>query len=54
MWKHEKCYRRVRVFFDIWGVDFSEKKILGNDIDNKYTIEMTVNNQIVNTLKEHY
>ena len=36
-------------FFDIWGVDFSEKRILGNDVDDQYTIEITVNNQIVNT-----
>ena len=38
-------------FFDIWGVDFSEKRILGNDVDDQYTIEMTVNNQIVNTFE---
>ena len=38
-------------FFDIWGVDFSEKKILGNYVDDQYTIEMTVNNQIVNTFQ---
>ena len=38
-------------FFDIWGVDFSEKGILGNDVDDQYAIEMTVNNQIVNTFE---
>ncbi len=38
-------------FFDIWGVDFSEKRILGKDVDDQYTIEMTVNNQIVDTFE---
>ena len=34
----------------IFGVDFSEKE-LGKDVDEQYTIEMTVNNQIVDTFE---
>ena len=38
-------------FFDIWGKDFSKDKILDHNVNEEYIIEMTVNDEIVETFE---
>ena len=38
-------------FFDIWGKDFSSNRILDYDIDEEHIIEMTINDEFVDTFE---
>ena len=38
-------------FFDIWGKDFSSNRILDYNVDEEYIIEMTVNDEFVDTFE---
>ena len=37
--------------FDIWGEDFSKNRILDYDIDEEHIIEMTINDEFVDTFE---
>ena len=38
-------------FFDIWGKDFSSSRIFDYTVDEEYIIEMTVNDEFVDTFE---
>ena len=39
-------------FFDIWGKEFSRNNILDYSVDDEYYLEMTVNEEKVDTFEE--
>ena len=43
---------KLGFFFDIWGEDFSSEKILGYAVDESHSLNMTVNDQKVETFEE--
>jgi hypothetical protein len=43
---------KLGFFFEIWGEDFNSQKILGYSVDESHSLEMTVDNQIVETFEE--
>jgi len=43
---------KLGFFFDIWGEDFNSQGILGHSVNESHGLEMTVNNQKVDTFEE--
>ena len=43
---------KLGFFFDIWGEEFNNGKILDHSVDDSYILEMTVNGQNVDTFEE--
>jgi len=43
---------KLGFFFDIWGEDFSSEGILGYAVDESHSLNMTVNDQKVETFEE--
>ena len=43
---------KLGFFFDIWGRDFSESKILDYAVDKQHSLEMSVNGNKVDTFEE--
>ena len=43
---------KLGFFFDIWGEDFNSQRILGYSVDESHSLNMTVNNQKVETFEE--
>ena len=43
---------KLGFFFDIWGKEFSEKRILEYSVDAEHRLNMTVNGENVNTFRE--
>jgi len=43
---------KLGFFFDIWGEEFNNGKILNHSVDDSHILEMTVNNQNVETFEE--
>ena len=43
---------KLGFFFEIWGEDFSSESILGHSVDESHSLEMTVNEQKVDTFEE--
>ena len=43
---------KLGFFFDIWGEEFNNGKILNHSVDGSHILEMTVNNQNVETFEE--
>ena len=43
---------KLGFFFDIWGEEFNNGKILDHSVDDSHILEMTVNDQNVDTFEE--
>ncbi|MDP6442107.1 MAG: hypothetical protein QF482_05870, partial [Candidatus Poseidoniia archaeon] len=43
---------KLGFFFDIWGEEFNNGKILDYSVDDSHILEMTVNGQNVDTFEE--
>ena len=43
---------KLGFFFEIWGEDFSSERILGHSVDESHSLEMTVNEEKVDTFEE--
>ena len=43
---------KLGFFFDIWGKEFSRNNILDYSVDDEYYLEMTVNEEKVDTFEE--
>jgi hypothetical protein len=43
---------KLGFFFDIWGEEFNNGKVLNHSADDSHMLEMTVNGQNVDTFEE--